>query len=81
MKIKTKLYLAIGIFNILILVLAIVGTVSIQSMKSDTDSILKANYSTLDFCRNMLNVLDNGLSNNKNLTEFQSWLNSTFFRI
>ncbi|HNQ68749.1 MAG TPA: ATP-binding protein [Bacteroidales bacterium] len=74
MKIKTKLYLAIGIFNLLILVLAIVGTVSIQSMKSDTESILKANYSTLDYCRNMLNALDNGLSNEKNFFEFQSWL-------
>jgi len=74
MKIKTKLYLAIGIFNILILVLAIVGTVSIQSLKSDTDSILKANYSTLDYCRNMLNALDNGLTIDKNLIEFQSWV-------
>ncbi|HBS89037.1 MAG: PAS domain-containing sensor histidine kinase [Bacteroidetes bacterium GWF2_38_335] len=74
MKIKAKLYLAIGIFNLLILVLAIVGTISIQSMKSDTDSILKANYSTLDYCRNMLNALDSGLTNEKNLTEFQNWL-------
>ena len=74
MKIKTKLYLVIGVFNILILVLAIVGIVSIQSLKTDTDSILKANYSTLDYCRNMLNVLDRGLTNEMNQIEFQTWL-------
>jgi len=74
MKIKTQLYVAISIFNILILALAVVGVIVIQSLKNDTQGILKANYKTLDYCRNMLGVLDNGLTNEKSLAEFQSWL-------
>jgi two-component system, NtrC family, sensor histidine kinase KinB len=58
MKIKTKLYLGIGFLFLMILALTIIGMVNINSLKNDTDNILSANYNSLDYCRNMLFVLD-----------------------
>jgi len=58
MKIKTKLFLGIGFLFLMISALTIIGMVNINSLKNDTDNILSANYNSLDYCRNMLFVLD-----------------------
>lgn len=58
MRIKTKLFLAIGLLFILILFLAVVGTLNINRLKSETENILMANYNTLEYGRNMLKSLD-----------------------
>lgn len=58
MKIKTKLNLSVGLLFILIIVLSLVSAYYIFSIKKDTQNILKANYETLEYSRNMLSSLD-----------------------
>jgi len=54
MKIKTKLTLGIGILALLILIFSLVGTYYISALKQDAENILRANYKSLEYCRNML---------------------------
>jgi len=58
MRIKTKLNLGVGLLFLLILILSLVGSFYIFSIKKDTENILKANYNTLEYSRNMLLALD-----------------------
>lgn len=58
MKIKTKLNLGVGLLFILIIILSLVSAFYIFSIKKDTQNILKANYETLEYSRNMLSSLD-----------------------
>ena len=58
MKIKTKLNLGVGLLFLMILILALVSAFYIFSIKKDTENILKANYETLEYSRNMLLSLD-----------------------
>ncbi|MFA9194922.1 ATP-binding protein [Flavobacterium sp. FBOR7N2.3] len=58
MKIKTKLNLGVGLLFTLIIILALVSAFYIFSIKKDTQNILKANYITLEYSRNMLSSLD-----------------------
>ena len=58
MKIKTKLNLGVGLLFILIIILSLVSAYSVFSIKKDTQNILKANYITLKYSRNMLSSLD-----------------------
>lgn len=60
MKIKTKLTLGVGLLFLLIIILSIVGAFNINALKQDTDNILTTNYNSLQYCRNMLHVLDKG---------------------
>lgn len=63
MRIKTKLNLGVGLLFTMILLLVLVGSYSVFSIKKDTESILKANYNTLEYSRNMLLALDEINSN------------------
>ena len=58
MKIKTKLNLGVGLLFVMILILSLVSAYYIFSIKKDTENILKANYNTLEYSRNMLTALD-----------------------
>ena len=58
MKIKTKLNLGVGLLFTLIIILSLVSSYYIFSIKKDTQNILKANYNTLEYSRNMLTSLD-----------------------
>ena len=58
MKIKTKLNLGVGLLFVMIIVLSLVSAYYIFSIKKDTQNILKANYETLEYSRNMLSSLD-----------------------
>lgn len=58
MKIKTKLNLGVGLLFVMIFLLSLVSGFYIFSIKKDTESILKANYNTLEYSRNMLLALD-----------------------
>lgn len=58
MKIKTKLNLGVGLLFLLIMILTLVSAFYIFSIKKDTENILKANYNTLEYSRNMLLSLD-----------------------
>ncbi len=85
MKLKTKLTLGVGLLFVLIVLLSVIGSVYINKLKSDTEKILTANYSSIEFSKNMLLALDkiktdsavaikdfqkNSTLQEKNLTEF-----------
>lgn len=63
MRIKTKLNLGVGLLFLLIIILSLLSAFYIYSIKKDTQNILKANYETLEYSRNMLLALDNVDSN------------------
>ncbi|MEO8235740.1 MAG: histidine kinase dimerization/phospho-acceptor domain-containing protein, partial [Flavobacterium sp.] len=65
MKIKTKLNLGVGLLFILIMILSLVSAYYIFSIKKDTQNILKANYNTLEYSRNMLLALED-INNDEN---------------
>jgi PAS domain S-box-containing protein len=58
MKIKTKLNLGVGLLFVMIIILSLVSAYYIFLIKKDTQNILKANYNTLEYSRNMLLSLD-----------------------
>lgn len=63
MRIKTKLNLGVGLLFSLIFILSLVSAYSVFSIKKDTGNILKANYNTLEYSRNMLLSLDEMMVN------------------
>lgn len=72
MKIKTKLNLGVGLLFVMIIILSLVSAYSIFLIKKDTQNILKANYNTLEYSRNMLLSLeDMDLEGNKVLAVFE----------
>ena len=76
MKIKTKLNLGVGLLFVMIILLTLVGAFYIFSIKSDTENILKANYNTLEYSRNMLLALDDVVADeNEAVAAFESNLN------
>lgn len=58
MRIKTKLNLGVGLLFLMIIILSLVSAYYIFLIKKDTENILKANYNTLEYSRNMLLLLD-----------------------
>lgn len=58
MRIKTKLNLGVGLLFLMIIILSLVSAYSVFLIKQDTENILKANYNTLEYSRNMILSLD-----------------------
>lgn len=58
MRIKTKLNLGVGLLFLMIIILSLVSAFYIFLIKEDTENILKANYNTLEYSRDMLTSLD-----------------------
>ncbi len=58
MKIKTKLNIGVGLLFMMIFVLSVLSGWYINELKKDTSNILKANYNTLEYSRNMLLALE-----------------------
>ncbi|MGL2964354.1 ATP-binding protein [Flavobacterium sp. RSB2_4_14] len=82
MKIKTKLNLGVGLLFIMILILSLVSAYYIFSIKKDTENILKANYNTLEYSRNMLTSLDEMNANeSKAIVVFESNLKKQIINI
>ncbi len=76
MKIKTKLNLGVGLLFVAIIILSLVSAYSVFQIKKDTQNILKANYETLEYSRNMLLSLDNiATDENKAVAIFETNLN------
>lgn len=72
MRIKTKLNLGVGLLFLLIIILTLVSAFYIFSIKKDTGNILKANYNTLEYSRNMLLSLDEiAIDKNKAIQIFE----------
>lgn len=82
MKIKTKLNLGVGLLFTLIIILALVSAFYIFSIKKDTQNILKANYITLEYSRNMLSSLDEMANNEtKSILFFETNLKKQLINI
>ena len=76
MRIKTKLNLSVGLLFTLIVILTLVGAFYVFLMKKDTENILRANYNTLEYSRNMLLSLDRiNLEKEKEIKLFELNLN------
>ena len=58
MRIKTKLNLGVGLLFLMIIILSLVSAYSVFLIKQDTENILKSNYNTLEYSRNMILSLD-----------------------
>ncbi len=58
MRIKTKLIVSFGLLLALISILGVVGGKYIYTLKNDTENILKDNYMTLEYAKNILSALD-----------------------
>jgi hypothetical protein len=73
---KTKLNLKVGLLFLMIIILSLVSAYSNFSIENDTENILKANYNTLEYSRNMLLSLDEINSNKeKAIAVFETNLN------
>ncbi|MBP2284825.1 PAS domain S-box-containing protein [Flavobacterium sp. CG_23.5] len=82
MKIKTKLDLGVGLLFILIIILSLVSAYYIFLIKKDTQNILKANYNTLEYSRNMLLSLENiGTNENQAIVLFEKNLKNQMANI
>ncbi|MDR0792697.1 MAG: HAMP domain-containing protein [Chitinophagaceae bacterium] len=71
MKIKTKLILGTGLLFLMISVLTASSILFINKLSGDTKKILVANYNTIEYSRNMLNAMNNGISDKENILLFQ----------
>ncbi|MNK74859.1 Alginate biosynthesis sensor protein KinB [compost metagenome] len=65
MRIKTKLNLGVGLLFLMIIILSLVSAYSVFLIKQDTENILKSNYNTLEYSRNMIFALDGIKSGSK----------------
>lgn len=65
MRIKTKLNLGVGLLFLMIIILSLVSAYSVFLIKQDTENILKSNYNTLEYSRNMIFALDGMKSDSK----------------
>lgn len=61
MKIKQKVFSGIGLLFLMIALLTIVSITFVHKLSNETKNILVANYNTLDYSRNMLMSLNNGI--------------------
>lgn len=69
---KIKLNLQVGLLFLMIISLSLVSAYYNFSIKNDTENILKDNYNTLEYSRNMLLSLDENNSNKeKAMTQFE----------
>lgn len=71
MKIKVKLVLGIGLLFAMIALLTVLSSFFINKLSEDTKNILVANYNTLDYSRQMLIALNNGITDKRNSGIFQ----------
>lgn len=71
MKIKSKLFLGIGLLFAMIVLLTALSAFFVNKLSVDTKNILVANYNTLDYSRKMLIALDNGIANPEQAKTFE----------
>jgi PAS domain S-box-containing protein len=82
MKTKTKLNLGVGLLFVMIIILSLASAYYIFSIKKDTENILRANYNTLEYSRNMLSSLDEINTNEENaITVFETNLKKQIINI
>ncbi|MFA6059350.1 MAG: ATP-binding protein [Taibaiella sp.] len=72
MNIRLKLTLGVGLLFFFIVLLSLIGVLQINNLANDTRNILRANYNTLDYSRQMFTALDKFKTDNSALTEFSA---------
>jgi PAS domain S-box-containing protein len=60
LKIKSKLYLGITLLFILIILIGVASIYSINRLGNDSKMILKSNYESIQYAKNMQQIIDNG---------------------
>ena len=70
MRIKAKLTIGVGLLFLMILLLALISGRYVYQLKADTANILKANYNTLQYGRNMLLALEDVSTDSTALVAF-----------
>lgn len=73
LKIKSKIYLGITLLFILIILIGVVSIYSINRLGNDSKMILKSNYESIQYAKNMQQLIDNGklISDNDSRTKFE----------
>ncbi|WP_428657129.1 ATP-binding protein [Runella sp.] len=77
MKLKTKLRLALTFLFAVILLLGTLGAWYLKKLSNEAQEILKDNYISLEYIRNMRNVIDENVWKNENILLFEK---SLFFQ-
>lgn len=75
MKIKTKLLLGVGILFTMITLLTVLSTTYIDVLSRDAKNILRDNYNSIDYCRQMLDALNSDIKTRAANEKFQENLN------
>ncbi|QNL52175.1 HAMP domain-containing protein [Olivibacter sp. SDN3] len=71
MKIKTKLTLGVGLLFAMIALLTVISATRINKLSDEAKNILADNYNSVDYCRQMLNALNNGIASPPSQKSFQ----------
>jgi PAS domain S-box-containing protein len=72
MNIRLKLTLGVGLLFFFIVLLSLIGVLQINNLANDTRNILRANYNTLDYSRQMFTALDKFKTDSSALTQFSA---------
>jgi NtrC-family two-component system sensor histidine kinase KinB len=71
MKTKSKLMVGIGLLFAMITLLTFLSTFYVNKLSKESKNILLANYNTLEYCRQMIIVINNGDQNKIDEQSFQ----------
>ncbi|MFD1772273.1 ATP-binding protein [Sphingobacterium suaedae] len=74
MRIKTKLTLGVGLLFAMIALLTVLSANQINKLSNDAKNILADNYNTVDYCRQMLDALNDDISNPQQQKKFRESL-------
>lgn len=72
MKIKTKLFLGVGLLFAMIALVTILSATYVNKLSGEAKNILADNYNTIDYCRRMLNALNNSISDPEAQRDFKT---------
>ncbi len=74
MKTKSKLLIGIGLLFAMITLLTFLSTFYVNKLSKESKNILLANYNTLEYCRQMINTINNGYADATEQKTFKNYL-------
>ncbi len=72
MKIKLKLSLGIGLLFAMIALLTILSILFINRLAGDSENVLANNYNSVDYCRQMIIALNEGIASREGQIDFRT---------
>ena len=75
MRVKVKLTLGVGLLFIMIALLTVLSIVFINNLSKAAKNVLRDNYNTIDYSRQMLIALNNNIHTPKSRQDFEQYLN------